>query len=102
VADESKVSQKVKNQLARAKLPTSGTFPFRPRLIKNRKGELIVERAEARGAPSALAGRMGWVDLDGRIWLRDRAHAGLPDHWDVQEEDGATYFRVDEDGSLLE
>ncbi|MDB5331242.1 MAG: hypothetical protein JWP03_2393 [Phycisphaerales bacterium] len=45
---------------------------------------------------------MGWVDLDGRIWLRDRAHAGLPDHWDVQEDKGATYFRVDNDGNLLQ
>lgn len=63
---------------------------------------MIVERAEAFGAPSAQAGRMGWVDLDGRIWLRDRAHAGLPDHWDVQEDKGATYFRVDNDGNLLQ
>jgi hypothetical protein len=63
---------------------------------------MIVDRAEARGAPSAQAGRMGWVDLEGHIWLRDRAHAGLPAHWDVQEDDGATYFRVDNDGNLLE
>ena len=62
---------------------------------------MIVERAEAHSAPSAAAGRMGWVDLDGRIWLRDRAHAGLPDHWDVQEDNGATYFRVDNNGNML-
>lgn len=101
MADEPKVSQKIDNQLAKAKLPTSGAHPFRPRLKKNKKDELIVERAEARSAPNAQAGKMGWVDAEGRIWLRDRAHAGLPDHWDVQEDDGTTYFRVDNDGNLL-
>ncbi len=62
---------------------------------------MIVERAPAHRAPAAQAGRMGWVDVAGRIWLRDRAHAGLPDHWDVQENDGTAYFRVDDAGNLL-
>jgi len=101
VADEPKLSKKVENQLAKAKLPMSGTHPFSPSLTKNKKGETIVKRAEARSAPRAQAGRMGWVDSNGRIWLRDRAHAGLPDHWDVQEDDGRTYFRVGDDGNML-
>ena len=101
MADEPELSQKVRDQLAKAKLPTSGAYIFRPRLTKNKRDQMIVERAEARSAPAAQAGRMGWVDMEGRIWLRDRAHAGLPDHWDVQEDDGTTYFRVDDDGKLL-
>jgi hypothetical protein len=101
VADEPQVPQKVREQLAKAGLPTSGQFPFRPRLTKNRRGDLIVLRAEPRRAPSAQAEKSGWVDVDGRIWVRDHAHAGLPPHWDVQEDDGATCFRVDYDGNVL-
>lgn len=93
--------QKTKDQIAKAKLPISGAYAFRPRLTKNKKGEAVVERAEARNAPASQTGRMGWLDVDGRIWLRDYAHAGVPDHWDVQEDDGTTYFRVDNDGNLL-
>ena len=33
--------------------------------------------------------------------LKDRAHAGDPDHWDVQENGGKRYFRVDLNGNLL-
>jgi hypothetical protein len=101
MADEVELPQKIKDQIAKAKLPTAGAFPFRPRLTKNKRGETMVARAEARNAPAGQRGRMGWVDVDGRIWLRDHAHAGVPDHWDVQEGDGATYFRVDNDGNLL-
>jgi hypothetical protein len=101
VPDEPELTQKLKDQLAKAGLPLSGTHPFRPRLTKNRRGEMIVERAQVFRAPAAQAGRVGWVDTDGRIWLRDHAHAGLPDHWDVQEDGGKTYFRVDGNGNLL-
>ena len=47
------------------------------------------------------AGKLGYVDSSGRIWIKDRAHAGDPDHWDVQEDGGSTYFRVDLDGNFL-
>ena len=30
------------------------------------------------------------------------AHAGVPDHWDVQEDGGESYFRVDDGGDRLE
>lgn len=101
MADEPELPQKVKDQLAKAGLPMSGAHPFRPRLIKNKRGKVTVERAQAHNAPTGRAERKGWVDTEGRIWLRDRAHAGLPDHWDVQEDGGKTYFRVDVNGNLL-
>ena len=41
------------------------------------------------------SGKPGSVDDQGRIWIRDRAHAKLPDHWDVQIDDGADYIRID-------
>jgi hypothetical protein len=42
------------------------------------------------------------VDVQGRIWIRDRAHADVPDHWDVQIDDGDRYIRVDNDGNQLD
>lgn len=62
---------------------------------------MTVAKGEARAASTAQAGKVGWIDVEGRIWLRDRAHAGRPDHWDVQEDNGAAYFRVDNNGNLL-
>jgi hypothetical protein len=47
------------------------------------------------------SGKCGYVDVNGRIWIKDRAHAGDPDHWDVQENGGKEYFRVDQNGNLL-
>jgi hypothetical protein len=46
-------------------------------------------------------GKKGYVDKQGRIWIKDRAHASDPDHWDIQEDGGASYFRVDQQGNLL-
>ena len=40
------------------------------------------------------AGRKGVVDKEGRIWLKDEAHAGYPEHWDVQVDSGKDYIRV--------
>jgi hypothetical protein len=41
------------------------------------------------------------VDTQGRIWLRDEAHAGLPEHFDVQEDGGRHRTRVGLDGNRL-
>jgi hypothetical protein len=46
-------------------------------------------------------GKRGFVDELGRIWVKDRAHAGVPDHWDVQLDDGADYIRVGLDGEEI-
>ena len=48
------------------------------------------------------AGKKGVVDDQGNIWIRDRAHAGVPDHWDVQIDDGDGYFRMGLDGNQLD
>jgi hypothetical protein len=55
-------------------------------------------RAVAKGAKT---GKKGFVDDQGRIWIRDRGQAGLPDHWDVQIDGGDDYFRVDVNGEEL-
>jgi hypothetical protein len=68
-------------------------------LDKNRKGEDIISKATVQEGPKK--GKKGFVDTNGRIWIKDRAHAGDPDHWDVQEDAGETYFRVDLNGNKL-
>jgi hypothetical protein len=90
---------KVVEQMRKAGLPSAGQHPFKPRLTTNRKGEQVIEkRAVARGPKK---GKRGYVDDQGRIWIKDRAHAGVPDHWDVQINEGDDYFRVDGAGNEI-
>jgi hypothetical protein len=80
-------------------LPTEGAVPFEPKLEKNRQGKEIIKREAVTHGPKK--GKKGYVDMRGRIWIKDRAHARDPDHWDVQEDGGKSYFRVDLHGNLL-
>ena len=93
------LSQKVQDQIRRAQLPQSGEVPFIPKLSTNRRGQQIIEKAEVRFGPKK--GKIGYLDASGRIWIRDRAHANDPDHWDVQIEDGIDYIRVGLNGEPL-
>ncbi len=94
-----KLSTKIEKQIGKAGLPTEGAVPFDPRLATNKDGkEIIMKDAVALGPKK---GKRGYVDADGRIWVKDRAHAGDPDHWDVQVNGGEEYFRVDLSGNLL-
>jgi hypothetical protein len=61
-------------------------------------GEQVIEKRAVQSGPKA--GKKGYVDDQGRIWVKDRAHAGLPDHWDVQSDGGDNYIRVDLNGEL--
>ncbi len=90
---------KVVEQMRKAGLPTSGPFPFEPRLVNNTRGEQIIEKRAVGKGPKR--GKRGYVDTQNRIWVRDRAHAHVPDHWDVQINDGDSYIRVDDNGNLL-
>jgi hypothetical protein len=90
--------EKIVAQMERAGLPQVGAIPFEPRIEKNRKGKPIIQKAAVLHGPKR--GKKGFVDSKGRIWIRDRAHAGDPDHWDVQENGGKSYFRVDDRGEL--
>ena len=91
---------KIRRQLEQAGLPDGGDCPFRPRIRRNRRNDPIVEKRSPSKGPRRS--KKGWVDEQGRIWIRDYAHAGLPDHWDVQEEDGESYFRVGMDGVIID
>jgi hypothetical protein len=91
--------ERIDRQIQRAGLPTGGPVPFVPKLDQNRKGEEIIRKATVQHRPKK--GKKGFVDTDGRIWIKDRAHAGDPDHWDVQEDGGKEYFRVDPEGNRL-
>jgi len=90
---------KIDEQIKKAGLPTGGQVPFVPRLDKNRRGEAIIRKAPIKHGPKR--GMRGFVDTKGRIWIKDRAHANVPDHWDVQEDDGKQYIRVDLNGDEL-
>ncbi len=95
----SALPQKIIDQMNKAGLPLNGLFPFKPKLAKNKLGDPVIEkRAVARGPKR---GKRGYVDEQGRVWVKDRSHADVPDHWDVQIDDGDQYFRVDSDGNEL-
>jgi hypothetical protein len=93
------LNKKIQGQIDKAGLPQTGSVIFEAKLITNRNlEEVIVKQAPGHGPRK---GKKGYVDVLDRIWIRDRAHAGLPDHWDVQEDDGRNYFRVDDNGNKL-
>jgi hypothetical protein len=91
--------EKVKQQIKGAGLPTGGQVPFVPALTRNRRKETIVKKGPVLYGPKR--GDVGYVDRNGRIWVKDAAHAGTPDHWDVQIDGGRDYVRVDFDGNQL-
>jgi hypothetical protein len=93
------LSEKIQKQIRNAGLPTAGQVPFIPSLVKNKKGKTIIEKAAIRHGPKK--GKLGYVDTQGRIWIKCHAHANVGDHWDVQEDGGATYFRVGENGNRI-
>ncbi|HEY7424948.1 MAG TPA: hypothetical protein VH682_12025 [Gemmataceae bacterium] len=94
-----KLSKKIEKQIDKAGLPRGGSVPFVPQLDRNNRGKEIIRKGTVRHGPKK--GKKGYVDTKGRIWIKDRAHAGDPDHWDVQEDGGQTYFRVDLQGNPL-
>lgn len=81
-------------------MPTGGKHPFVPKLVKNRSGEDIIDKRPVAKGPKR--GKKGYVDEQDRLWVRDRAHAQLPDHWDVQLQAGEDYFKVDNNGEQIE
>jgi hypothetical protein len=85
--------------MKKACLPTGGARPFKPKLTKNQRGELVIEKKAVTKGPKR--GKKGFVDDQGSIWIRDRAHADVPDHWDVQIDGGEEYIRVDQNGNEL-
>ena len=62
-------------QMRKAGLPTGGIHPFRPQLVRNRKGEPVIEKKAVAVGPKQ--GKRGYVDDQGRIWVKDHAHAGV-------------------------
>jgi hypothetical protein len=91
---------KIKRQIQKAGLPTDGAMPFVPQLEHNRKGQPTIKKARVQHGPKK--GKHGYVDADGRIWIKDRAHGNYPDHWDVQKNGGKEgYTRVDSKGNIL-
>jgi hypothetical protein len=91
--------QKIIDQMQNVGLPITGPHPFEPKIITNQAGDKIIEkRAVAKGPKKR---KRGYVDTKGRIWVKDRSHADVPDHWDVQIDDGADYLRVDQSGNEI-
>jgi hypothetical protein len=91
--------QKIQDQMRDAGLPSIGREPFKPKLVRNRAGEQIIDKRSVAFGPKC--GKRGYVDVQGRIWVRDRAHADVPDHWDVQIDAGADYIRIGLDGEII-
>lgn len=97
--DLNKLPKKVAGQITKYGLPIDGMTPFNPKLVKNSRGDLEILKAEISTGPKT--GKKGYVDVEGRIWIRDPGHAGYPDHWDVQIDGGKDYFRVGLDGNAV-
>jgi hypothetical protein len=95
----SDLPEKIVEQMEKAGLPLSGAHPFKPKLTRNKRGEQVIEKKAPTKGPKC--GKRGYVDDQGRIWIKDRAHADVPDHWDVQIADGEDYVRIDQDGNEL-
>ena len=95
----SNLPQKIIDQIKKAGLPTSGQHPFRPKLVMNRKGERVMQKQAVQKGPKQ--GKRGYVDDQDRIWIKDRGHSGIPEHWDVQLDDGNDYIRVDMKGDEI-
>lgn len=93
-------SEKVEKQIDKNGLPQAGDITFEPRLTKNKRGDEMIERAFPEVGPKKH--KKGWVDTQGRIWIKDPAHAGYPEHWDVQINGGNEYIRVGLDGNPLD
>ena len=90
---------KIVRQMEKAGLPIGGEVVYEPRLEKNKRGTVVIKKETVTHGPKR--GKMGYVDANGRIWIKDRAHAEDPDHWDVQINGGMEYMRVDLQGNLL-
>jgi hypothetical protein len=97
VADD--LPDKIRKQIARAGLPTGGPHPFVPELVLNLAGEMMIGKRTVAKGPKR--GKRGYLDADGRIWVKDRAHGAMPDHWDVQMHDGESYVRIDNSGTEI-
>lgn len=80
-------------------MPRSGSVPFEPKLTTNRRGAQVIEKAVVQYGTKKR--KKGYVDTTGRIWVRDRTHADVPDHWDVQIDEGKDYIRVDSSGEQI-
>lgn len=91
--------QKVRDQMARAGLPMSGPNAYHPRLMTNRAGDQVIQKLAVAKGPKK--GKKGYVDDQGRIWIKDHAYGSVPDHWDVQIDNGEDYIRVDFNGDLI-
>jgi hypothetical protein len=92
-------SSRVDRQIKKAERPTGGPIPFVPRLDKNKKCDPVIRRGTIQHGPKN--GKKGYVDTQGRIWIKCQAHGTYPDHWDVKVDECKEYFRVDSGGNLL-
>jgi hypothetical protein len=91
---------KIRKQMEKAGLPPGGVMPFHPKLDQNKKGEPIISKETIQYGPRK--GKKGYVDSNGKIWIRDKAHGKYPDHWDIQENGGKKgRTRADDNGNLI-
>ncbi|MCG8424650.1 MAG: Hint domain-containing protein, partial [Proteobacteria bacterium] len=98
VHNKAALNPKILKQIEKAGLPQTGDIPFRPATVLNKKGNPIIKKAEITYGPKA--GKKGYVDQEGRIWIRDRAHGNHADHWDVQIDGGQSYINVGMNGNF--
>jgi len=99
VSENQKLPQRVIDRMKKLGLPSGGSYPFRPKIRTNRRNEPDLVTATPKKGPKKH--EKGFVDEDDNIWIRDPAHAGYPDHWDVQMNGGEDYERVGDDGEMV-
>ena len=91
--------QSVIDQVRELRLPTGGACPFDPAFRRSPSGVDLIRRGAIDHGPKR--DKAGFRDKQGRIWIRDRAHGGVPEHWNVQIDGGRRSDRVGDDGNSL-
>lgn len=93
------LDDKIKQQIEKAGLPQQGSYKFIPKIVANKRGQPTIEKKTIEHGPRK--GKKGYVDAEGRIWIRNYAHAGYPNHWDVQIDGGHNYINVKDNGEMM-
>lgn len=100
-AEFDELPETVQQQMLRYELPVIGNVAFQPALVgsKNIDGGMAIQTTAIESGPHE--GRIGFVDIDGRVWVRVRSQSTDFKFWHVQTNDPNQSFRIDNNGNKI-